>query len=192
MFRDCARFERNVFVTWKEDDVDEQDVDERKECWERKRMLSHIWVKPESNLDQISTRSLTSSNQSWYACNTKQLSYNKKIKSNDTLSSSSRVILQLCKDLLKSYDYVVFMNNFFSSVKLFKALKREEINACDTAKLSSEYSNQLLHLRLIFIKAKNWDLRAHMIVKDEILCLAWQNNNVLQYMIISHDLFDLD
>ncbi len=69
MFRDCARLERNVFVTWKEDDVDEQDVDERKECWERKRVLSHIWVKSESDLDQISTRSLTSSNQSWYARN---------------------------------------------------------------------------------------------------------------------------
>ncbi len=39
MFRDCTRLERNVFVTWKEDDVDEQDVDERKECWESKRML---------------------------------------------------------------------------------------------------------------------------------------------------------
>ncbi len=71
MFRDCARLERNVFdarlernvfVTWKENDVDEQDVDERKECWERKRMLSHIWVKPESDLGQISTRSLTSFN----------------------------------------------------------------------------------------------------------------------------------
>jgi len=32
MFRDCAKLERNVFVTWKEDDVNEQDVDERKEC----------------------------------------------------------------------------------------------------------------------------------------------------------------
>jgi len=32
IFKDCARLERNVFVTWKEDDVDEQDVDERKEC----------------------------------------------------------------------------------------------------------------------------------------------------------------
>ena len=32
MFRDCARLERNVFVIQKEDDVDEQDVDERKEC----------------------------------------------------------------------------------------------------------------------------------------------------------------
>ncbi len=39
MFKDCARLERNVFVTWKECDVDKQDVGERKECWERKRML---------------------------------------------------------------------------------------------------------------------------------------------------------
>ncbi len=69
MFRDCARLERNVFVTRKEDDVDEQDVGERKECWRRKRMLSHIWVKSEPDLGQISTRSLTSSNQSWYARN---------------------------------------------------------------------------------------------------------------------------
>ncbi len=53
MFRDCIKFERNVFVTWKEYDVDEQDVDEKKECWERKKMLSHIWVIFESNLMQI-------------------------------------------------------------------------------------------------------------------------------------------
>jgi len=32
MFKDCAKLERNVFVTQEEDDVDEQDVDERKEC----------------------------------------------------------------------------------------------------------------------------------------------------------------
>ncbi len=51
MFRDCARLERNMFVTWKENNVDEQDVDERKECWERKRALSSIWVKSESDLD---------------------------------------------------------------------------------------------------------------------------------------------
>ena len=61
MFKDCARLERNVFVTWKEDDVNEQDVDERKECWKRKRMLkkkksvesylSQIWVRSRSDLD---------------------------------------------------------------------------------------------------------------------------------------------
>ncbi len=68
MFRDCAKLKRDVFVTWKENDVDEQDVDERKECWERKKMLSHIWIKFKSDLDQIST-SLVQSYWSWYACN---------------------------------------------------------------------------------------------------------------------------
>ncbi len=57
MFKDCARLERNVFVTQEECDVDKQDVDERKECWERKRMLSHIWVISESYLSQT-----------WLAC----------------------------------------------------------------------------------------------------------------------------
>ncbi len=52
MFRNCVRFERNVFVTWEECDVDKQDVDERKECWERKR----DWVISESNLDQCCKR----------------------------------------------------------------------------------------------------------------------------------------
>ncbi len=51
MFRNCARLERNVFVIQEECNVDEQDVDERKECWERKKSvesyLSQIWVKPD-------------------------------------------------------------------------------------------------------------------------------------------------
>ncbi len=50
MFKVCVKLEKDVFVTWKECDVDEQDVDERKKCWERKRMLSHIWIISESNL----------------------------------------------------------------------------------------------------------------------------------------------
>ncbi len=35
----------------------------------------------------------------------KQLIYNEKAKNNNTLSSSSRVILQLCKDLFKGNHY---------------------------------------------------------------------------------------
>jgi len=102
------------------------------------------------------------------------------------------VVLQLCKGLPRPYDYVVFTDNFFSSVKLFKALKKEGIGACGTAKSSSGYPKELLRLRLIFTKAKNWGLRAHMVVDDEVLCLAWQDNNVLQYMTTSHDVSDLD
>ncbi len=29
----------------------EKNVEKEKECWERKRVLSHIWVKSESDLD---------------------------------------------------------------------------------------------------------------------------------------------
>jgi len=32
MFRNCIKLEKDVFVTWKENDVNEQNVDERKEC----------------------------------------------------------------------------------------------------------------------------------------------------------------
>ena len=58
MFRGCARPERDVFVTRKECDVGEQGVGERKGCWGRKRVLSHIWAISESNL----TSSLISPN----------------------------------------------------------------------------------------------------------------------------------
>ncbi len=88
MFRDCARLERNVFITWKENNVDEQDVDERK------RVLSHIWVKSKSDLGQISTKSLTSFNQSWYACNTLILT-----------SSSIKALTNACR-LIESRIYL--------------------------------------------------------------------------------------
>ncbi len=55
MFRDCIKLERNVFVTWKENDVNEQDVDERKECWWKKKdvesYLNQIWVRSRSDLN---------------------------------------------------------------------------------------------------------------------------------------------
>ncbi len=55
MFRDCARLERDMFVTWKENDVNEQDVDERKRVLRKKKSvesyLSQIWVRSKSDLD---------------------------------------------------------------------------------------------------------------------------------------------
>ncbi len=55
MFRDCARLERDMFVTWKEDDVNEQDVDERKRVLRKKKSvesyLSQIWVRSRSDFD---------------------------------------------------------------------------------------------------------------------------------------------
>jgi len=48
MFRDCARLERDVFVTREECDVDEQGVGERKGVLRKEKgvepYLSHIWA----------------------------------------------------------------------------------------------------------------------------------------------------
>ncbi len=84
MFRNCVMLERDVFVTWKENNVNEQDVEllmKEKNVKKEKR----CWVISESNLSQISIKSLTSFNhyaeyllacianwlelQSWYARN---------------------------------------------------------------------------------------------------------------------------
>ncbi len=56
MFKDCAKLERNMFVTWKENDVNEQDVDERKRMLRKKKNVKkekECWVISESNLSQI-------------------------------------------------------------------------------------------------------------------------------------------
>ncbi len=57
-------------------------------------MLSYIWVKSESNLSQISTRLLTSHNQSWYAHNTFIQTLWKQIEINDKFAA--QIIEVLC------------------------------------------------------------------------------------------------
>ena len=62
------------------------------------------------------------------------------------LFNSFSVVLQLYKTLLKSYNYVIYMNNFFTNVKLYKILKELEIRACKTVKNESEFPIKLLTL----------------------------------------------
>ena len=62
------------------------------------------------------------------------------------LANSSSVVLQLVKSLSKLYNYVIYMNNFFTNARLYMALKKLEIEACETAKNESEFSVKLLTL----------------------------------------------
>ncbi len=124
MFRDCARLKRNVFVTWKENDVNEQDVDERKECWKSKRVLSHIWVKSESDLDQISTRSLTSSNQSWYTRN-KNLIYIDDMKYNKFIKLIKNELNYDCVTDMMIYDWAKFARIYISNEHEWKTALKE-------------------------------------------------------------------
>jgi hypothetical protein len=64
-------------------------------------------------------------------------------------------MIQLCKSLSANQSYALFVDNFFTSAKLFKALKTLNIEACETAKVESEFSKQLIRLRAAATKKKH-------------------------------------
>ncbi len=65
------------------------------------------------------------------------------------------MIIQLCKSLSSDLDFVLFVNNFFTSARLFKALRSMNIEICDTIKVESDYSRELMIIRAAAIKQKD-------------------------------------
>ena len=101
------------------------------------------------------------------------------------------MVLQLAKSLPKPYSHVIYMNNFFTNVKLYTALKELGIGACETAKNGSGFPSELLTFREVLTKKNNWGMKAYFTVK-EVLCLAWQDNNTVQLMTTIHTPDDLE
>ena len=101
------------------------------------------------------------------------------------------MIIQLCKQLSFSSDeYILYTDNFFTSTKLFKALRTLGIEACDTAKSGSEYPPSLLAVRDAITKKNNWGLKTHTVI-DEVLCMAWVDFNTVQLMTTAYDISDI-
>ena len=101
------------------------------------------------------------------------------------------MVIQLCKQLPPSSGgYILYTDNFFTSTKLFKALRTLGIEACDTAKSGSGYPPSLLALRDAITKKDNWGLKAHTVV-DEVLCMAWIDLNTVQMMTTAYSISDI-
>jgi hypothetical protein len=103
------------------------------------------------------------------------------------------MIIQLCKNLSLDLDYVLFMNNFFNNVRLFKILRMMRIEICDTIKVNNDFLMKLMIIRAMMIKLKDWDKMSLMTIKSDkliddenVLCMTWMNLNIVQYMIIIH------
>ena len=92
--------------------------------------------------------------------------------------------------LIKPYSHVVYMDNFFINVKLYTALKELEIGACETVKNGSGFTPELLTFQEVSTKKNNWGIKAYFTV-EEVLCLAWQDNNTVQLMTTIHTPNDL-
>ncbi len=71
------------------------------------------------------------------------------------MTSSSLLVIQLCKNLSADQSYALFVDNFFISANLFKALKIMNIETCETTKVESEFLIQLVKLRAAVTKKKH-------------------------------------
>ena len=101
------------------------------------------------------------------------------------------MVIQLCKQLPPAFgEYILYTDNFFTSTKLFKALRTLGIGACDTAKSGSGYPPSLLAIRDATTKKNNWGLEAHTVV-DGVLCMAWVDLNTVQLMTIAYNISDI-
>ena len=109
----------------------------------------------------------------------------------DKLTPNALLVIQLCKELPSSLNCHLFCDNFFTSTKLFKALRSIGIAASGTAKKGLGFSEELLAIRDVTSKGKDWGLQAHMVVDDKVLCMGWVDNNGVQYMTTGHSPQDL-
>jgi hypothetical protein len=109
------------------------------------------------------------------------------------LTSSFLMIIQLCENFSSDLDFVLFTNYFFTNARLFKALRMRSIETCDTINIDSNYLIELMRIETAVIKQKDWDKMSLMTVKsdkkmniddEDVLCITWVNNNIVQYMII--------
>ncbi len=101
-------------------------------------------------------------------------------------SSSTSMIVQIVKSLSWLYKYVIYLNNFFSSIDLFMILKALRMKVVRMTKQNSEFDENLLKLKTVITKEKNWDTTAVTTVKNHVLCMIWQNNNTVLLMTTTH------
>ena len=103
------------------------------------------------------------------------------------LSPSESLVVQLCKELPDYYDgrYACYMDNFFTSIKLFKHLRGLNIAAVGTCKSGSGFPRPLLELRSATKKKNDWEL-LHYYDVENVLCIAWCDNNLAQLMTTLH------
>ncbi len=97
------------------------------------------------------------------------------LKNKPGLTDSSTFVYRLCESLPRDLGYVVFMDKFFTNVKLLTALKHMGIGGCGTAKAGSGFPAELLEIRELSTKKDNWGTRTYTTATEDVLCFVWQD-----------------
>src|SRR5436190_18820724 len=78
------------------------------------------------------------------------------------------------------------MDNYFTSVPLFKLLRERGYGACGTTRpTSKDFPSQLQQLRKDSSSSIPWG-KTYAMVVDNVLCLVWQDNNLVLALSTVH------
>jgi hypothetical protein len=99
-------------------------------------------------------------------------------------TASGSVVLNLMAVLRSKH--VVYIDNFFTSTKLLLALRTRGHAACGTCKRGSGINDELLLMREQLQKRSDWGKQAITTKDDQILCMAWQDNQTVLLMTTAH------
>lgn len=104
-------------------------------------------------------------------------------------TDSSTMVAQIFRSLSNYGEpdmYLVYTDNFFTNVKLFKHLKKHGLGACGTVKAGSGFPAELLIFRDNSSKKNNWGFLQATTVEGSVLCMIWQDLNTVQLMTTCH------
>ena len=104
----------------------------------------------------------------------------------EDLPPTSAVCVRLAERLPKPWEYVIYLDNFFTREALLKHLKKLGFGACGTSKRGSGVHEDLLVFKELAKKGNDWGTRLITIIDDEILCMGWQDNNTVLMMSTAH------
>ena len=115
---------------------------------------------------------------------TSRIEKDHEIEQIEHLNKMGNQVYHLIKKLPSNQSFNIFMDNYFSSIKLFKFLREKGIGACGTVRTNSSGFPPILK-----IKNKNleWDTLSGVVV-DDVLAVLWMDNGPVTMLSTIHEI----
>jgi len=99
------------------------------------------------------------------------------------LSKVGNEVYHLVSQLPKNKAFNIYMDNYFSSIRLFKYLREKNIGACGTVRKNSANFPQILKTD----KKLEWDTLSGVVV-DDVLAILWMDNGPVTMLSTIHQI----
>jgi len=97
------------------------------------------------------------------------------------LSKVGSEVYHLVSQLPKNKSFNIYMDNYFTSIKLFKYLREKNFGACGTVRKNSANFPQVLKVD----KKLDWDTLSGVVV-DDVLSILWMDNGPVTMLSTIH------